>query len=319
MVAPKAFISHASEDKDRFVLDFATKLREKGVDAWLDRWEMLPGDSLVDKIFEEGIKDAAAFIVVLSATSVQKRWVREEMNAAFVARVSRQCRIIPVVIDDCEVPEALKSTLWERIRDLQNYEESLRRIVASILGKTEKPPVGAPPAYVSTGAQSFAPELEHTDAAVLWQLCEAALSQGHEVITDLTVLDALIAGGAAESDVLDALEVLNEKGLINATKVLGAAYRGSPISHVRVSLLGFDLYARQRFPEFDDVVRRIASKIVNEDIHDGQSLINSTSYPGMLVEHVCDLFENNGLLKVDKYFGGFRVRNVSPSLKRMIR
>jgi histidyl-tRNA synthetase len=71
-VNPKVFISHASEDKERFVLDFATKLRNTGIDAWLDKWEMLPGDSLVDKIFEEGIKNASAFIVVLSSNSVNK-------------------------------------------------------------------------------------------------------------------------------------------------------------------------------------------------------------------------------------------------------
>ena len=35
---PKVFVSHASEDKDRFVNTFATKLRENGVDAWLDKW-----------------------------------------------------------------------------------------------------------------------------------------------------------------------------------------------------------------------------------------------------------------------------------------
>ena len=46
---PKVFISHASEGKARFVTAFATKLRENGVDAWLDRWEMLPGHSIVDK------------------------------------------------------------------------------------------------------------------------------------------------------------------------------------------------------------------------------------------------------------------------------
>ena len=56
--APKVFISHASEDKDRFVLGLATKLRDSGVDAWLDKWEMLPGDSLVDKIFEADGEDA---------------------------------------------------------------------------------------------------------------------------------------------------------------------------------------------------------------------------------------------------------------------
>ena len=42
---PKVFISHASDDKERFVKKFALKLRNKGVDAWLDRWEIKPGDS----------------------------------------------------------------------------------------------------------------------------------------------------------------------------------------------------------------------------------------------------------------------------------
>lgn len=57
---PRVFVSHASEDKERFVNGFATRLRANGVDAWLDKWEMLPGDSLVGKIFEEGLKDAQA-------------------------------------------------------------------------------------------------------------------------------------------------------------------------------------------------------------------------------------------------------------------
>jgi hypothetical protein len=37
MTAPKVFLSHASEDKDHFVLDFARQLREKGVDVWVDQ------------------------------------------------------------------------------------------------------------------------------------------------------------------------------------------------------------------------------------------------------------------------------------------
>ena len=71
-MSPKVFLSHASEDKDRFVLNFATKLMQKGIDVWLDKWEILPGDSLIDKIFEEGIKNAQAVIVVLSTHSVDK-------------------------------------------------------------------------------------------------------------------------------------------------------------------------------------------------------------------------------------------------------
>src|SRR5688500_2817852 len=108
---PKVFISHASEDKDRFVLQFAQRLRQNGIDAWLDKWEMLPGDSLVNKIFDEGIKDASAVIVVLSQFSVEKPWIREELNAAFIKRIDYGIKLIPVVIDNCEIPEVLKSTL----------------------------------------------------------------------------------------------------------------------------------------------------------------------------------------------------------------
>lgn len=32
----KAFISHDSRDKNRFVKEFATKLLEKGIDVWYD-------------------------------------------------------------------------------------------------------------------------------------------------------------------------------------------------------------------------------------------------------------------------------------------
>jgi hypothetical protein len=42
---PHVFISHASEDKDRFVLRFAERLRSNGVNAWVDIWEVLSGDS----------------------------------------------------------------------------------------------------------------------------------------------------------------------------------------------------------------------------------------------------------------------------------
>ena len=115
MSPPKVFISHASEDKSSFLVDFARRLRENGVDAWLDQWEMKPGDSLVDKIFEEGLRDARAVIIVLSKSSVQKPWVREELNASVVNRIIRRTRLIPVFIDDCEVPESLQSTAWQRV------------------------------------------------------------------------------------------------------------------------------------------------------------------------------------------------------------
>jgi hypothetical protein len=147
---PKVFISYASEDKERFVLAFARKLNSKGIDLWVGFWEIYPGDSLVDKIFEEGIKNAQAVIVILSKYSVDKPWVREELNASVVKRIKEKIKLIPVVIDDCQVPECLQSTVWEKIKNLENYEAEFNRIVMSIYGQRDKPPIGRPPTYSQT-------------------------------------------------------------------------------------------------------------------------------------------------------------------------
>jgi len=48
MTIPKAFVSysHDSQEHKKWVLDFATRLRNSGVDAILDQWELKPGDDL---------------------------------------------------------------------------------------------------------------------------------------------------------------------------------------------------------------------------------------------------------------------------------
>jgi len=192
-MTPKVFISHASEDKSRFVTAFAIKLRENGVDAWLDRWEMLPGDSLVDKIFEEGLKNADAVIIVLSRYSVSKPWVSEELNASMVSRISKGTKVIPVVIDSCEVPEALKSTLWERVEDTANFDEPLKRILAAVFDVREKPVIGQPPEYVQEAVRNV-DDLSTIDTLVLKRVAAYDLDRNvhvvspEEIFSDLDVL-----------------------------------------------------------------------------------------------------------------------------------
>ena len=46
---PVVFCSHRSVDKPR-VREVARTLREAGIDAWFDEWEIKPGDDIVTKI-----------------------------------------------------------------------------------------------------------------------------------------------------------------------------------------------------------------------------------------------------------------------------
>src|ERR1035441_7615422 len=105
MTNPRVFISHASEDKGRFVLQFAERLRKRGIEAWLDTWEILPGDNILDKVFKEGLNQSDAIIIVLSAVSITKPFVKKELNAAVVRSIYEQTRLIPIRLDECEIPE----------------------------------------------------------------------------------------------------------------------------------------------------------------------------------------------------------------------
>ncbi len=251
---PKVFVSHASEDKVRFVIPFAAKLRANGVDAWVDRWEMLPGDSLIDKIFEEGIKNAKAMIVVLSNDSVNKRWVKEELNAGMVKKISGSTKIIPIIIDDCAVPEALQSTVWETIKDLNNYEEEFQRILATIFGTSLKPPIGTPPKYVQFQIDSL-PGLNKIDTVVFKTICEKSLEIESDWISTGDLITQLHDNGITEEMLYESTEMLNSKYLIQ-----GTPHFEGKIDFFQITSIGFETFARQFLPKFDSMLRDVLLK-----------------------------------------------------------
>jgi len=311
---PKVFLSHASEDKERFVLNFATKLQEHGIDAWIDKWEMLPGDSLVDKIFGEGLKEADAIIIVLSHNSVGKPWVREELNAGIMKRLSKGTKIIPVVIDDCEVPEALKSTLWEKINDLDNYSHSLDRIVASIHGQKDKPPIGNIPSYVNSPVENI-PGLMKTDNIVLKLSCEYALKEDDRVLTPEKVFGENGSPIIPESELVESLEVLDREGYIELSRTIGAGF-----SHYQLTTHGLDEYATAYLQSYHETQTNIISLLVNENVASNTQLVKKLNQPPLIIDHVLDLLELNGHVNLSKMIGGFiRVYNISPSLKRSLK
>jgi len=309
---PRVFISHASEDKDRFVLRFAERLREKGIDAWVDRWEMLPGDSLITKIFEEGIKQASAVIIVLSQFSVAKPWVREELNASAVKRIDHGSQLIPVVIDDCEVPMVLRSTVWSRIQDFSNYDDEFARIVDAVFKRRPKPPLGQAPKYVSLTVDTL-PDLNHTDTVIFLKACEVALGQRSSMIDTNKVATALRDAGIAESQLNESLQILDSRDFIKAER--GMRHR---IPVFKLTHYGLDQYLRRLYPESERLYDRICLAILNEKIHNSLEITKRLEQaPIAVVNHVLDDLENRGFLRVSVCTGGRNVYNISPELRRV--
>lgn len=311
---PKVFIIHASEDKERFVLDFATKLLSKGIDAWVDKWEMYPGDSLVDKIFEEGIKNAQAVIVVLSKYSVEKPWVREELNASMVRKINGRSKLIPVIIEDCQVPECLQSTVRERIKDLKNYDAELYRVVMSIYGQRDKPPIGTPPLYTKTGIDIF-PNLTKVDSMIMKLSCEKAIEFGHTHIDTEVILSQVESLGIHPEEFFESIEILDKREYIKAAREIG-----TNVTHFSITVLGFDEYARVYIDDYDSIQKSVAFQIVNENNTMNKSISTSLQQPQLIVDHFLMMLENNGLITLDREYGNrVHVFDVSPELKRMLR
>lgn len=312
-MSPRVFVSHASEDKARFVTSFAERLRQNGIDAWLDRWEMLPGDSLVDKIFEEGLKEAKAVVVILSKFSVDKPWVREELNAAVVKRINTGSKLIPVVIDDCEVPEVLKSTLWERVVDLGSYESSLDRIVAAIYGATDKPPLGSPPAYTKSFVASIG-GLNNIDSVVLKLACDHALATGGDFVDPMTVYCTEGKFVVPETELRDSMAMLEQHHHIKISHTIGGR-----LDHFRITTYGFDAYATTCIPNYQGIIKGVVSALVNKQLTDNLSIASELSQPRLLVDHILDVLESNGHLKQSKSIGERQhVYSISPSLRRSL-
>lgn len=289
---PKVFVSHASEDKERFVIPFATALREKGIDAWVDRWEMRIGDSLVDKIFDEGLKEASAVIIVLSNASVGKPWVREELNVAFVKRMEKGTRILPVVLDNCEVPEALKHLLWETVHDTAKFDSTLDRVVDEIFEKSAKPPLGTAPAYFGATSTRQIGGLTTADSVTLEALYMTFLSQPGSYVDAGELESTMQKDGLGKDVILDSLAVLEHKGYAEGFHTLSGPghFRLSP--HGVSAALG-DTEA--------GLIRAVGFRILNDGLRKAVEIAVSVNQPLPLVEHAIERLEAGGHLLVSKY------------------
>lgn len=310
---PKVFLSHAKEDKNRFVLDFGEKLRNNGIDVWLDKWEMLPGDSLVDKIFEEGLKNAEAIIIILSDYSVNKPWVKEELNAGMMKKIGKGTKIIPVIIDDCSVPESLQSTLWERISDLSDYQESLDRIVASIFGQTTKPAIGQPPSYTKSTLSEIQ-GLTKIDNLILKESCESELKGYKRILNPKNLFFKNGEFVIPESELSDSLEMLDQYGFIRLIRTLGEG----PYEY-EITLFGFEKYTSTYIKDYQQIINDVIVAIVNHSLGNNIEIAKTLGHPLKLINHILDLLESNSHVKLSKTLDGeVSIYRTSPALRRML-
>jgi len=298
VTAPVVFVSHASEDKSRFVESFARRLRENGVDAWLDQWEISPGDDLPRRIFEEGIKNANSVIVVLSPHFVRKPWPQQELSASLMRRIYGDIKIIPVVIEQCEVPQSLQSTLWVRIDDLSSYDVEFGRILRSIFDAPDKPPIGNPPAFAARMTGKI-PGLTVGDTQLLNAICELSLSSESMLIGSAALDNLAKSLSISQEDAIESIHILEDRHLIKPSWTFG---NGLP--SVQITIRGFEIYGKYYVEGFSTLVDNVLVVIMNNNLRTAAAVAKHLSQPQMLIEYVLRILDDRKLIGLIRAHGG---------------
>lgn len=110
----RVFLCHASQDKP-VVWKLHRYLIQHGVQPWLDQNELLPGQSWQVEI-PKAIDNSDVILVCLSKNSINKEgYVQKEIAFALDKALEKPegtIFIIPVKLEECEVPKRLSSYQW---------------------------------------------------------------------------------------------------------------------------------------------------------------------------------------------------------------
>ena len=161
------FLSHSSKDKF-FARKLAETLASYDVKVWIDEAELKVGDSLIAKI-SKAIDRADFVAAVLSHNSVRSGWVTKELQLAMSQEIKgRRVKVLPILIERCEIPEFLTDKVYADFTDPDDFDGPLSRLLHALgisrpTSTSSNPtiPEAAPSSTLSKG--TAAPTLERFD------------------------------------------------------------------------------------------------------------------------------------------------------------
>lgn len=287
----RAFLSHSHADRE-FTERLAHALMAQGQDVWFDKWDIGPGDSVVTKIFEEGLAKASAFIVVLSRESVKSRWVREELNVATVRRIEDLTKLIPVLKEDAEIPTALRTLHWVDMRS--SFDEGVRRIVNSLAGISDRPPLGELPMHLRdvVAPVSGLSRLATTAGRYLLEATDIDASFTKAVL-NTELANAL---SLAPIEVNDAVDELESQGLAETGKEVGT--HPYDFSYVEATYLLYHAFADHLPYDPATDVKTVLTALAALRQADGATLASKTSLSAGRLNRAVDYIKDRGLAEV---------------------
>ena len=168
---PKVFISysHDSSEHRRWVSELGAKLRDNGVDAILDQWDLGPGAD-VTQFMERGIIDSDRVLVICTDQYVRKAntaeggvgYERMIVTAQLVQDLGTD-KFIPVIRQASgqeKTPAFLGTRVYIDFRNSSEFESEFDKLVHELhrVPVVEKPPLGKNP-FPKLSSEGTGPQL----------------------------------------------------------------------------------------------------------------------------------------------------------------
>jgi len=133
------FLSYARPDEEK-VKNLYRKLSDAGFKPWMDTKDILPGE-IWQSCIQKAIRCSDFFLACLSSDSVSKRgFLQKEIKGAldiWQEKLDSDIYLIPVRLEDCEVPESLRKFQWVNLFEEDGWTRLVRAIQEGLERRAE--------------------------------------------------------------------------------------------------------------------------------------------------------------------------------------
>jgi len=125
----KTFLSYSRVNQD-FAVQLAKELKSEGFDVWLDTLD-IPLGARWDREVEKALRQSEIFMIILTPESVDSENVLDEIGYA----IDTSKRILPILLENCEVPLRLRRLQYVNFTD-KSFEEGVSAAKGLLRGLT---------------------------------------------------------------------------------------------------------------------------------------------------------------------------------------
>jgi isopentenyl diphosphate isomerase/L-lactate dehydrogenase-like FMN-dependent dehydrogenase len=116
--------------------ELVQKLKASGYNPWFDADEIAPGQKIAETIVDGISQSAVAILLVSKNLNLEKSILGEELKVALATMTSKDesfSPVIPIKLDEAEVPQALAGIHWIDMRGKESFEK-LEKGLKRVLG-----------------------------------------------------------------------------------------------------------------------------------------------------------------------------------------